>query len=230
MEMVADGQPVVANMDQRCGRPTKRGTRCTNFPMTRGGTCYGHLTREERAEHDQYRQAQKAQWKAEWKRYLAQDPACWSWDPPCTVEEWRARQEREGYLSPGTLDLLASAWDGGFDEFHQGRCAICGRTDPDLVDDHDHSTGFRRGWLCCSCNVQEGKRHGGLFEKYRQRPPAVILGVRLPYTGYGWENGVPLGGWARYRAADDDRDGWKGAAIMAKIFDMADEVREDRSP
>lgn len=25
---------------------------------------------------------------------------------------------------------------------------------------------------------------------------ASILGVRLPYTGIGWEDGVPIGGWA----------------------------------
>lgn len=212
----------------RCGRPTKRGTPCTLFPLNAGGTCYGHLTREERAVRDRHRKAQEAQWRAEWQRYLAQDPACWSWGPPCSADQFRARELREGRFSAGTIEILVKAWDGGFDEFHQRRCAICDRRDPDLVDDHDHSTGLRRGWLCRSCNVMEGKGHGGMFEKYRQRPPAVILGVQLPYTGYGWEDGVPIGGWERYRLPDDEGLDRATADLMAKVFDgMADEVRED---
>jgi hypothetical protein len=53
-----------------------------------------------------------------------------------------------------------------------------------------------RGKLCCGCNTTEGFSHLPLFEKYRARNPASILGVQLPYTGYGWEDGVPIGGWA----------------------------------
>lgn len=65
-------------------------------------------------------------------------------------------------------------------EWQQGRCAICGARGS-LVVDHDHQTGLVRGKLCPSCNTREGHRHGGIWDKYRQRNPATICGVENPY-------------------------------------------------
>lgn len=211
---------------ERCHRKTKRGRVCQQKRIAAGSACHLHLTDSERAAYERDR----AEWAARWNCHFARpdEPACWSWEMPGNPEDARQRLLAEGDLSAETIDLLIKEWNGGFDEFHQSRCAICGRRDDRLVDDHDHRTGFRRGWLCRSCNVIEGKDRGGVFEMYRQCPPAAILGVQLPYTGYGWEDGVPIGGWERYCLVDDDEPDWRTAAIMAKIFDdTAEDVRED---
>jgi hypothetical protein len=45
-----------------------------------------------------------------------------------------------------------------------------------------------RGQLCRRCNTREGREEGPLWDSYRARPPAVILGVKevywSPITGY----------------------------------------------
>jgi hypothetical protein len=66
--------------------------------------------------------------------------------------------------------------------WQDGRCAICGKV-RDLVCDHDHETGLVRGWLCRSCNTTEGTNHepGTIFARYRERPPAAIIGVTARY-------------------------------------------------
>jgi hypothetical protein len=131
----------------------------------------------------------------------ALEPACWSWGAPPTADEYRTRLESgtgNERLSASTIRRIMSAWgEAQFDEFHRDRCAICGIVRRDLVDDHDHETGMRRGWLCRSCNTREGASGHDVFEMYRQRNPATILGLRLPYTGYGWVDGVPVGGWRK---------------------------------
>ena len=38
-----------------------------------------------------------------------------------------------------------------------GACEICRTPRRKLVLDHDHETGFIRGWICQSCNVHLGK-------------------------------------------------------------------------
>ena len=66
--------------------------------------------------------------------------------------------------------------------WHRGRCAICGTTRARLVEDHSHETGLTRGFLCQSCNVREGYKWGGVYDKYRERYPASILAIGIPYV------------------------------------------------
>lgn len=74
------------------------------------------------------------------------------------------------------------------DDFHQGQCAMCGRTKLDnLVLDHCHESDLIRGYLCTSCNVQEG--HGGhmAYAIYRRFYPTKLLNIELHYgrsSGY----------------------------------------------
>jgi hypothetical protein len=69
-------------------------------------------------------------------------------------------------------------------DWHDGRCAICGRDLARLVHDHDHETGQVRGLLCRRCNAREGHASDpeDVFAMYRRRRPALILGVILSYT------------------------------------------------
>lgn len=126
------------------------------------------------------------------------DPACWSWEPPAAdavdrVWEQQAANVRavlaKKYLEPVVLQ-----------EWHQGRCAICGAVER-LVEDHDHATGLVRGYLCRSCNVCEGTRPDGIWQRYRERHPALICGIQSPY----WDPFLK-----RYATpqAEDDYDPW----------------------
>lgn len=38
-------------------------------------------------------------------------------------------------------------------EIRGGACEVCKKDFPSLVLDHDHSTGYIRGWLCTRCNM-----------------------------------------------------------------------------
>ena len=102
-------------------------------------------------------------------------PACWFWPLPDTGgAHWTAE--------------TASLFD-----WQQGRCAICGwqeerstlrhrRQKYGLVQDHDHTTGMLRGYLCIWCNSSEGHyTTDGRFLNYRVRPPAELLGIRFRY-------------------------------------------------
>lgn len=92
---------------------------------------------------------------------LNADPACWSWPIP---------ENREG--DPYRV----------LERWHDGRCALCGHTER-LVDDHDHdrAEGLIRGMLCQGCNLTEGRSSMDIVRKYRERHPAVILDLRIPY-------------------------------------------------
>lgn len=106
---------------------------------------------------------------------LPDAPACWSWPVP------------------GELDATDS-W-GVVVDWQAGRCALCGEHGKRLVTDHCHASGFNRGMLCSGCNVHEGQcpKSPCACDGYRDRPPATILGVRVPYSGIGWADGRPIG-------------------------------------
>lgn len=96
-------------------------------------------------------------------RWTRAEPACWSWPIP----------------DPRPLSTInrVTPADMQWDDFHDGRCALCGERD-DTVEDHDHATGLLRGLLCRSCNTIEGRNHDPdtPVAAYRERNPATILG------------------------------------------------------
>ena len=107
-------------------------------------------------------------------------PACWRWKPmtpviitgllePYPPEYWSQLSAHQQQW------LLMRGW-------HRGRCAICATTLARLVEDHNHETGLTRGFLCQSCNVREGYRWHGVYDKYRERNPASILAISIPYV------------------------------------------------
>lgn len=66
-----------------------------------------------------------------------------------------------------------------------GACGMCSARPERLLVDHCHRTGLVRGLLCTSCNTAEGLQSAPSFVAYRERPPAVILGVEEMY-GSPW--------------------------------------------
>ncbi|MER6350697.1 endonuclease domain-containing protein [Streptomyces sp. NPDC001634] len=145
------------------------------------------------------------------ERLDAREPECWSWAPEIPLDRiadeygWSADdftprfQERDEQA----LRIVFAAW-------HGRRCAVCGFHDRRLVDDHDHDTGLIRGLLCKSCNGRE-PHDDGLFRKYRERPPALILGIHLRYYD-------PWHGWAQPRAIDPNQlDNHPAYALAAKL-------------
>lgn len=145
------------------------------------------------------------------ERLDARDPACWSWAPEITLDQiadeygWDAADFEPRFLNKeeSALRVALAAW-------HGRRCAVCGFHALRLVDDHDHDTGLIRGLLCGSCNGRE-PYDNGLFRKYRERPPAEILGIRLRYRD-------PLRGWAQPRTIDLIRlDSHPAYALAARL-------------
>lgn len=145
-------------------------------------SCLSHLNESERAEHEEHMLQSELEFglmfEIAWYRLINSDPACWSWPAPTDDDLARVRdsysQETQEVIGEnGWRPILMTEWQ-------QGRCAICGRH-AQLVNDHDHETGLRRGGLCRSCNALEGLRYGGVFAKYRERNPASICGVRERY-------------------------------------------------
>lgn len=67
-----------------------------------------------------------------------------------------------------------------------GACAMCSASHGRLLIDHCHQTGWVRGLLCSSCNTAEGLSSSLAFAAYRERPPAVMLGVKEQY-GSPWD-------------------------------------------
>ncbi|NUP15412.1 MAG: hypothetical protein HOZ81_04775 [Streptomyces sp.] len=118
-------------------------------------------------------------------------PACWGW----TVPESLALRNS----APDVAGLAA------IEEWQAGRCGICAAKGS-LVTDHDHSTGLVRGLLCQRCNTAEAFRAAGPYRRYRERPPAAILGVLARY----WD---PIAGHhAQPQPALREADKWTDAA------------------
>lgn len=105
----------------------------------------------------------------------ATEPACWRWPLP-TV-------------------LLASAEEGyAFLRWWNRACAICG-AETQLVEDHDHDSMWLRGWLCPRCNRSEGHdraagNSGTVYCRYRERCPAIMLGVEMRYGSYAHRRAI----------------------------------------
>lgn len=95
-------------------------------------------------------------------------PSCHVWDVP--------QSEVPAHLS--AIDALRRWQDGA--------CAMCSASRGRLLVDHCHRTGQVRGLLCSSCNTAEGLGSSPAFAAYRERPPAVMLGVEEQY-GSVWD-------------------------------------------
>lgn len=124
--------------------------------------CKLHLSAVDRSVYDRCSADDEARRVATWRDA---EPACWSWTvPEKHLPRWEHRDEEARRRR-----LL---------EWHNGRCAICGEHKK-LVCDHDHDSGRVRGWLCTACNT--GEDGGGMWRRYRSRPPAVIVGLDIRY-------------------------------------------------
>ncbi len=166
-----------------CSRLTRAGKACSSsaagweWALRATGlpdpvSCRRHRTRPE---HDAWRAGEDTRQRARVEAQAKVMPACWSW--PVTVEDseraFRASRDGEDYWP-----AMAVVRD-----WQAGRCAICsgGGGEYALAGDHDHDTGYFRGLLCVGCNSSEGHAGEGVhvYARYRFRPPAVILGVRI---------------------------------------------------
>lgn len=183
-----------------CGRLTKRGTACQQSPLAywrlpksegRPHSCLHHLTPEERAEYDREVAAAEAAEQETYREVDGMTPACWSWEVPANP----APRDPD----PDTSGLAM------IEEWQAGRCGICS-SEGRLVTDHDHSTGLIRGLLCYRCNTAEAFRAVGPYRRYRERPPAAILGVKARY----WDPFA--GGYAQPAAGRAAEDPWTDAA------------------
>lgn len=136
------------------------------------------------------------------------EPACWSWPiPPPTLTraerraQWEADQallHHDDRVDWATEEALLDSCDPRFFEFHADRCAMCGgQMSLHLVLDHCHDTGQIRGYLCRSCNVQEGWGRRLRAVRYQAWHPAAILDVHQMYTGMGWRDGWSYGAATR---------------------------------
>lgn len=124
------------------------------------------------------------------------NPVCWYWPTEIPTPDNAKRKFLEQASLRGctpeqaevlwSLECATDALVGGgavlLAQWQDGRCAICGKA-RDLVCDHDHATGLVRGWLCQSCNTAEGANlePDTIFARYRDRPPAAILGLSVRY-------------------------------------------------
>lgn len=167
---------------KRCGRPTKTtGCPCKDTIWPSSPACRHHLTPDESAEEARaLRHAREV-----YERYQAwywDQIKPWCWMLPITDED----RARVAAADDSMRELL---------EWQQRRCAICGcksgrEGGERLTIDHDHETGLSRGYLCDSCNWNEGgcrPPYDDPFAKYRRQNPASMLGVEDVYQGPWWD-------------------------------------------
>lgn len=169
--------------DIPCSRSTKRGKACRLSAMdwTRAAaagipdprSCRIHITLPELEALWAMDAARRQREEEEAEKVY---PACWAWPVPSHVLQQVAAAEDAPSESVrlGVLDGVLSAWQ-------DGRCAICGENPSRFVHDHDHGTGYLRGLCCRRCNHAEGFSDEPVFKRYRQRSPAVMLGIRWFY-------------------------------------------------
>lgn len=141
-------------------------------------SCMKHLSPAEYAAYQEIQRAYEAEsplvWDGRLPELLESDPACWAWP----IESNHAARAREASEADDVEDSEEIA-EALLREWQDERCAVCGDRGH-LVKDHDHHTGMVRGLLCQPCNRWEARR-GGVFQRYRDTPPASILQVRLRY-------------------------------------------------
>ena len=159
------------------------------------------MTPDERAADQQRRTEFAAWWGNLFSDCLPAEPACWSW--PVVGHDvlrarWASTSGVAALMPAETVERWARQLDGGslIEVWQAGRCAVCGRDQRvvgELVTDHDHRTGLVRGKLCRSCNGQEARGVGPLWDGYRVRPPAVLLGITARYWSAwtGWAEPEP---------------------------------------
>lgn len=127
---------------------------------------------------------------------MTANPVCWYWPAGLPAEEEAKQRFLDQVKRTGctpeqaqvlwslecAADAIVGDGAGTLARWQDGRCAICGKV-RDLVCDHDHVTGLVRGWLCSSCNTREGtnREPDTIFERYRERHPAAILGLSVRY-------------------------------------------------
>lgn len=160
-----------------CGRPTKTDKPCGQRRSKQAPACNRHLSEEERAEFAARQQHLINTLAAGALPAIPTRPACWSW---LVSHLDRQRQSLEHWQA--------------------GRCALCGQAHQVL--DHDHVTGWIRGYLCRGCNISEGSNAGRVFQRYRKWNPARILGIwefyNSPFSGqdrgqlHGYQAARPL--------------------------------------
>ena len=167
----------------RCGRSKANGQPC----MRRQRPCSEHVTPEEKRATLVWAVAEMARRDEVEREWLAD-----STEGRPTVAE-AGLLDRQGIPSchvwqipDGSVPPHLSA-TGALRRWQAGACAMCSaRPDCRLLVDHCHRTGLVRGLLCTSCNTAEGLQSAPAFVAYRERPPAVMLGVEEMY-GSLWD-------------------------------------------
>jgi hypothetical protein len=114
---------------------------------------------------------------------------------------------------PAHLDATAA-----LRRWQDGACAMCSARPERLLVDHCHQSGLIRGLLCTSCNTAEGLQDAPAFIAYRERPPALMLGIEEQY-GAAWD------GFASTAADRTERNAVHVDAAEALFGDITDRFR-----